>query len=180
MWLDGRKPAGLRGRNAKLRISREAHLRLVSALEGEHVAEHSDDVGHGCKCWTLRRRPLRLCSWREAHSHSVDKQNADQSARVATDRAQSETRWVVEARIIIGRGCACRRGSEWLKPRQVAFSPHRKEMTRYADYGCVRQLPQRTLLREPVLEISPLRSISCADLRPPANPATTTATSRRR
>lgn len=26
----------------------------------------------------------------------------------------------------------------------------------------------------------PLRSISCADLRPPANPATTTATSRRR
>ena len=49
------------GPDATLRISREAHLRLVSALEGEHVAEHSDDVGHGCECWTLRRRRLRLC-----------------------------------------------------------------------------------------------------------------------
>lgn len=52
----------MRGRNATSRIGHEAHLRLVRALEGEHVAEHGDDVGHGSECWTLRRRRLRL--WR--------------------------------------------------------------------------------------------------------------------
>ena len=145
-----RNPAGVRGRNATSRIGHEAHLRLVRALEGEHVAEHGDDVGHGSECWTLRRRRLRL--WRPERGTRLCLWIGMVGNVLVGFQFCRQQKIAPKGGLPVTQSIECGRG--WLPcERVVETSPgrlegHRKEMTRYADYGCVRQPPHRTLPRE--------------------------------